>query len=383
MRPTGSLRALLSVRLVANVFHRFPYVLLTPLSGGLGVSVGATTTVLGLRELGGLASPMIGRWADAGHARRAMTWCAAGTGLLCLAVWAGPPLWLFAVVMVLSGVSKTGNDVSQSAWIAHRVPFERRGRVLGFTELTWGGAFLVGIPACAWLTDRYGWRAPFAVLGVALVVGAAWLWSSTPPDAVEDPLDTTSWRDWRPPEGSLGLFGFAVLQPFAQMMVFAVAGDWFVTSLGMSLSGLGLNTALLGVGEVLGTLTSASAADRIGKRVAAMIGVGILVPCCAAMGLVGDRAVVGVVLLVVVAIGFELSWVSALPLFTEVAPDRRASMLGAFFAVSTVSRAISSAVSGWIYTAGGIATVGIVTSTVAAVLFVTLATRVTEPAPAR
>jgi len=58
-------------------------------------------------------------------------------------------------------------------------------------------------------------------------------------------------------------------------------------------------------------------------------------------------------------------------------------MLGAFFAVSTTSRAISSAVSGWVYTEGGIATVGVVTSCVAAALFVTLARRVTEPVPAR
>jgi predicted MFS family arabinose efflux permease len=247
--------------------------------------------------------------------------------------------------MVLSGVSKTGNDTSQSAWIAHQVPFERRGRVLGLTELTWGGAFLLGIPACAWLTDRWDWRAPFVVIGVALVAGGAWLWAVTPDERAEEPPPHVPWHRWRPPSGSLGLFGFALLQPFAQMMVFAVAGDWFVTSLGMSLSGLGINTALLGVGEVVGTLTSAWAADRIGKRVAAMAGVAILVPGCAVMGLVGDRAVFGVVLLVIVAVGFELSWVSALPLFTEVAPERRAAMLGAISPVSTPSRAVTSAVS--------------------------------------
>jgi predicted MFS family arabinose efflux permease len=136
---------------------------------------------------------------------------------------------------------------------------------------------------------------------------------------------------------------------------------------------------LLGVGEVTGTLASAWSADRFGKRVAAMVGVALIVPTTAMMGTIGSNAVAGVALLVVIAIGFELSWVSALPLFTEIAPGDRAATLGAFFATATVSRAASSAAAGWIYTAGGIATVGVLAAVIAAVLLVTMAVAVSEP----
>ncbi len=381
---TRALTALIGTRLVGNIFHRFPYVLLTPLSAGLGISVATATSVLGLRELGGVAAPAIGRWADRGHERRAMTWCCTLTGALAVLIWLGnwigTPLWLFTSMMIVGGLTKIGIDTSQSAWIAHRVPFARRGRILGLTEVAWGGAFLLGVPICAWLTDRWGWRAPFGAIGFALLAGAIWIRVVTPhdePEAVDE--EQEAWHRWRPPVGSGGLFAFATLQPFAQMLVFAVAGDWFVQSLGMSLTGLGLNTMLLGIGEVAGTLGSAWSADRFGKRTAALTGVLIIVPTCAAMGLVGHRAVFGVALLVVAAVGFELSWVSALPLFTEIAPDTRAATLGAFFAVATVSRAVSSAAAGWIYTAGGIAAVGVVAASIATVLAVALRVAVAEP----
>jgi predicted MFS family arabinose efflux permease len=149
----------------------------------------------------------------------------------------------------------------------------------------------------------------------------------------------------------------------------------------MSLSGLGLNTALLGVGELTGTLASAWGADRFGKRSCAIAGIALLVPGCAALSLVGHGAAAGVGLLVAIAVGFELSWVSALPLLTEIAPQERAATLGAFFAASTVSRAVSSAVSGWLYTWGGITAIGFTAAGVAALILVTLVLGVSEPSP--
>lgn len=365
----ASLAAIVGSRLLANAVIRIPYVFLAAFSSGLALPVPAMTAILGLRELGGVASLGIGRWADHGNERRSVVACGFAAGLTTLAAgfFTGPTA--FAIVMAGNGVFLFGAGAAQSSWVAHRVAFGRRSRVLGITELTWGGAFLLGAPLCAWLIEVGGWRLPFRVLGVALLIGAAVLWHTLEPDATPDRRDApTPWRALlRTGRRSWGVVGFNVAQPFSQMLVFAVAGDWFVEHLGMSLSGLGANTVLVGAGEILGTLGTVAFADRIGPARAGILGMALVVPTTAALGLVGGNAALGVALLVVTAVGMEFGFVSAFPLLTEIAPDSRAAAIGGGIALMTISRAVAAATAGWLYATAGIGVSGICAAMISAV----------------
>lgn len=363
-----ALPTILGVRLVGNTIIRFPYVFVTAISTGLGIPIATTTALLGARELAGIASLGIGRWADHGHERRAQAACAAGAGSCVLAAGFAPSTALFSIALIAGGIGLFGAAAAQSSWVSHRVAFERRARIIGITELTWGGAFLLGAPLSAWLVQVGGWRLPFRVFGALLVVGAAITWVVLPTDSPSDG-DAEAPAKWAEFLGaarrSWGIVAYNALQPFAQMLIFAVAGDWFVQKLGMSLTGLGANTLLVGAGELVGTAGTVAFADRIGPRRAGIAGMMLVAPAAACMGLVGSNAAIGVALLVVIALGMEFSFVSAFPLATELLPTSRGAMIGATLALMTLARAVSASVAGWLYETAGIAATGLVAATLA------------------
>ena len=360
-----ALGAITLTRLAGNTLTRFPYMFITAISRGLGIRLESTTAILGFRELGGLAAPAIGQLADRGHERRTMAGGAAIAGLATLSISLihGPAL--FTVLLVVGGIAVPGFLTAQSAWIGHRVPFERQSRVFGVIELSWAGGLLIGVPICAWLESAFGWRAMFVFSGGSLLVAAALTWAVVPPD------DTMYAADAARPtidRALVGMYAYAVLQPFGQMFVFAVNGDWFVKHLGMSNGALAASTFVIGVGEAVGTGAVAVVSDRMGKRRAGIAGMAIAAPMALGLGLVHDTTGgagrwVGVVLVATFAAGIEFSFVSALPLFVELAPDARARTLGTALALMTVSRAVASAVGGVVYVHGGMAASGVVGGT--------------------
>jgi len=156
------------------------------------------------------------------------------------------------------------------------------------------------------------------------------------------------------------MFAYVVLQPFAQMFVFAVYGDWFVTQLGMSNHRLSTTSVLIGFGELVGTGMTAIVADRVGKRRSAMAGILVAAPMALLLGTVGDTAWLGVMLIVLMAVGTEFSFVSALPIIAELDPDARAASIGAATVLITIARAVASALAGVVYVTYGIGATGIV-----------------------
>jgi predicted MFS family arabinose efflux permease len=347
-------------RTVANTLVRFPYVLLAPLARGFGISITAATAVLGVRELGGLFTPIAAHHADSGHERRTMVITLAAAGS-CLAVATiGTRLWLFTVLMFLSGCAKFSSDVAQSAFVSHRVPFARRSRVIGLTETTWAVAFLTGVPLTAWLTDRWNWQLPYIVVGLAILASAGWLRWAVPADQPHSVAPRH--LGWRPPRRALPLLVFAAAQPAAQMMLFAVSGAWFEQHLGFRVNELGVVAILIGLGELIGTGTPALIGDRLGGRRLGILGAGLAIPLAGCLALVGGRSVFGVAVVVLTAIGLEITFVAALPLISEVDLTNRASMLAVAIGLGTATRALTSAVAGWVYESFGIAMTGAATA---------------------
>jgi len=343
--------------MAGNLLLRFPYAFLTAISHGLGLRLDTTTALLGIRELGGLASPAIGAVADRGHERRAMVTCAVLAGISTVAIAGHPALWLVTILLIIGGIAKFGSDTAQTAWIGHRVPFEQRGRIFGVVELSWAFAFIAGVPVCAWLEGHWGWQAMFIFSGGFLMVSGLATRFVVPAD---QPEQVEKGRRPRLSGPLVGMYAYVALQPFAQMFVFAVYGDWFVKHLHMSNARLGLSTLLIGIGEGVGTVLTALVADRLGPRRSAIAGMLLAAPLALLLGAVGGHVWFGVALLVVMSAGVEFSFVSALPIITELDPGARAAAIGLATVVITVARAASSAISGYVYVHAGIAVTGIV-----------------------
>ena len=151
-----------------------------------------------------------------------------------------------------------------------------------------------------------------------------------------------------------------LLQPFAQMLVFAVIGDWFVKSLALSTPKIGVITFSLGLAELVGTL----AVVAVAKRLNPLIGGAVAMAACALlfglMALDTTNAVLGVGLLLVADVALEFGFVSVLPAVADLNGASRGKSFGNAFAVVTGSRAIASVSAGALYVVGGFSLTAVV-----------------------
>ncbi|MGO2632866.1 MAG: MFS transporter [Galactobacter sp.] len=117
-------------------------------------------------------APLAGRFAEARGERIGYV-----TGVLIVAAstlacaWA-PEYWILLLARGLGGIGSTMFSVSAGSFIARRSPRSLRGRVSGL----YGGAFLFGNvagPLVGGLLSPLGFRMPFVIYGVALILAAA------------------------------------------------------------------------------------------------------------------------------------------------------------------------------------------------------------------
>ncbi|MFW6115930.1 MAG: MFS transporter, partial [Chloroflexota bacterium] len=172
---------ILIARTLLNVSLRLGHFFLPAIARGLGVPLAAAGTLVSVRSLAGLLAPVSGVLSDRSGGRRVMVF---GTALFAVAalLTAGFPWYATAVATFgLMGLAKTAFDPAMQAYLGERVPYERRGRALGLSELAWSLS-LLAMPLCGWLIDAVSWRAPFLLLGV---VGVPVWWltrRALPPD---------------------------------------------------------------------------------------------------------------------------------------------------------------------------------------------------------
>nr|HMQ54342.1 MFS transporter [Anaerolineae bacterium] len=152
-------------RFVFNTSRRFVYPFAPALSRGLGVPLTAITSLIAINQATGLLSPFFGPVSDRWGYRVMML---AGLGMLAVGMFASGVLPLYGIIMIalfLAGLGKSIFDPALLAYLGERVPFHRRGLVIGVTEFARGAGALGGIPLARVLIDPLGRQAPFLTLG--------------------------------------------------------------------------------------------------------------------------------------------------------------------------------------------------------------------------
>jgi DHA1 family inner membrane transport protein len=363
-RPTDvesdELASLYLARFAGNWGIRFVYPFLPTIARGLGIPLDQAGLIAALREFSGVASPLLARPIDRGHKRRAMVVAMGvfGGALLAAALAGGRVhggLALFTVALVASGLAKAAYDVASNAWLGDFVPFARRGRVVGTIETAWAVSLLVGSPVAAALIDRFSWRAPF--VAVAIVAGVATvLLRFTLREDVLVRLRPTQRGHLSGP--AIAFYVMLGLQSLGPQLVFASFGAWLEDSLGYGVAAIGTVALLLGVAELAGSTSSARFTDRLGKKRSVLLGMAVIVPATASLGIVDGHAWASIAALGLTFVGFEFAIVSALPMASELDPEARASGLGMSIASFTMTRAIGTALGVWLYVRAGIGWTG-------------------------
>jgi len=350
-RVRTSLAYLSAERFVMNTAYRFVYPFLPVIARGLGVPLEQAALLISARHIAGLATPAVTR-AVGQRPRRLIA-----TGLMLFIVGSTVTVLINAYVgallgFALIGIAKPVFDVSSQAYISARVAYSNRARYLSVFEFTWAGALLIGAPATGWLISRTSWSTPFVVFavltGISLLLLARFVDADPQlgvPTGVTTPI-TSSGRAF------LIVAGFFAL---ASEMIIVVFGAWMENSFGLSLVALGGVAFLIGASELAGEGATFAFTDRLGKRRAVLVGLGIsavgfalLVPAQNTMGI--GLAVLGLALF-----GFEFTIVSSIPLASELMPESRARYLAWMVVSMSLARGVGAAIGPILFDSFGLA----------------------------
>lgn len=273
-------------------------------------------------------------------------------GGLTIAMLGAPGL---IVGLVIFGFGRTAQQVSMGSWIADAVAYERRGRIVGRVELTWGGAALIGLPLVGALLGRFPWWAAFAILGaVSLLLGIRVLTldSRTAPAEAMTSLKPTMSR-----EAVAAIATNAAMNGAAQFL-FLSHGLWLEGTYSLDTGQVGLTIIAVGTIEVIATMGSSRLTDQLGKRRSMLAGTVLMTAAMLTLAIFSSPPlVVGLLLLVAAFLGFEFGIVSSLPLLAELDPNARAQMIGRSVSVGTVVRAMVTLAATAIYVSEGFAVV--------------------------
>jgi len=353
-------------RLVLNTARRFVYPFAPVISRGLDVPLTAVTAMVAACQAAPLVGLVSGPFADRWGYRRMMMGGLAlvALGMGAAAIW--PTYAVLTLAVVLASFGKTIYDPAIQAYVGARVPYERRGLVIGLLEFPWAGSTLIGIPLIGLLMDLGGWRiAPLSLAAAALgclLLMARLFAPDGPPPAAAGRLLGTAWSALAARPEALGALGFAFFASVANDTLFIVYGAWMESRFGLGLTALGLSTAVIGSAELLGEGLTVLAADRLGIKRAALLGAALTMAAYALLPVVGQSLAGALAGLFAVFATFEFTIVNCLSLSTELVPRHRATMMSGFFVAAGLGRVCGALVGIPIWQAGGIGAVGLVSA---------------------
>ena len=379
---------LTAARLTANSAYRFAPPFLATIARDTGVSLTTLGVALSVSELGGVLSPVLGRMVDRWPRRRTMALGLLGVAISTFAVAASPSIVWFSIALLGIAVSKTVFDISLGGWIADHVSYERRGRVVGLTEISWAGGLLVGVPIMGLVAGITSWRGGYIVAGLAVLVLAGLVSKRLEESARPTPPDAAR-RHRRRPAGAVTstpprrrrrlnprllavIVSFGCLMGAAQC-AFVTFGSWLEDDFGATAGGLAAASFGLGLVELIASTSSVRLTDQWGKRRSVALGAAVMVPTGILMFGPGQGNLpIGLALLGLYILGFEFAVVSALSLASNLVPGRPSTGIGFLFGAGTLGRAATNVLATKLYEGSGVGAAFLLGAALAAACVISL-----------
>ncbi|MDQ4074631.1 MAG: MFS transporter [Chloroflexota bacterium] len=332
-----------------------PY--LSIIAAGLGTSIVTLGWMNSLRSLMGLAAPAAGWLADRIGYRIVMR------GLLLLGavgMFLVGGSWHLGVAlagMILMGLGLFCFAPVLQAYMSARIPYERRARGLGMVEYAWALAGILGLSLSGALIGRFGWRAPFFVLGGSLLV-AFLAFGALPaaparsrPGHVAAVRRTWGWWLWRVRDflrlesntrSTWSAIGANALNVFATANIGIVYGSWLNQVYGLGPTQLGTVAVVLGVAELAGSVLVSLVSDHFGKYRTVLSSTAASVLAYVLLPFLNQGLVLVVIGLVLARFTFEVSIVGNISLLSEQVPAQRGKVLALAAAAVVVGVALAS-----------------------------------------
>lgn len=148
--------------------------------------------------------------------------------------------------------------------------FELRGRVMGIMQTSFAGSQILGIPIGIFLSNHFGWHAPFLmIVGICLFVGF-FIWTKMEPvDAhLSLKVDQSAFHHFKTTvtkRRHLIAFGATALLSTGGFMLMPFSSAFTVHNLGIEIESLPLIYLITGISAMFSGPLVGKLADRIGK----------------------------------------------------------------------------------------------------------------------
>lgn len=351
-------------RTALNTAYRMVYPFLPVLARGFGVDLKTMSMALSARAASGALGPLLAPLTDR-HGRK--FGLSVGFGLFAAGAFVaffGPGFAAFAAALVLMTLGKYVFDPAVLAHLGDLIPYERRGRALALTEMSWALAFILGIPAAGFLAGRFGWRSPFLALSCLGLAGLVTVRVFFPKGGETGAIPGDAGRAGRRPghvenyksvfgsPAALAALGLSFAASMANEMVNMVFGVWLEDSFGLKIAALGAAAAVIGISEFGGEGLVAVTVDRIGKTKALMIGLCANAGAALLLPFAGRTTATALAGLTLFYLTYEYTVVSMIPVMSEILPRARATLLAFNAAAFSLGRAAGSLASPRLYAVG-------------------------------
>jgi MFS family permease len=334
----------MSARLMLDIGTQIFNPFLPIIAAGLNTGVVEAGRLVSLRSAMGIAAPLFGALADRVGYRIVMQSGLIMTGAGLLWVGLSQSALMAAPGMILAGLGMACFLPNLQAYLSARLPYTRRARGLGMLEYTWAFTGIVGLSLTGLLISAADWRAPFYILASGMFV-MAFVFRTLPPARTGPiPLGPDAGDASRvaaPTPGAIRRFfdlgpharsaytaiGVSALNFFGAMQLMLIHGAWLNAEYGLGPTELGTVAIVLGVFDLMASVSVSLFTDRFGKRRSVIVG--------SAGALVGYLAlpwfnvgIIPAVLVLAFSRGFfEFAIVANFPLLSEQAPDRRGKVM--------------------------------------------------------
>ena len=308
---------------------------------GLNVDPASLGMALSIRSFLGVFGPFLASVADTRNRKTGMI---LGLVLFTLGssvvvIW--QEFWAFIVGISLTLIGNVVFIPSMNAFIGDRVPYEKRGRVLAIVEVSWSIAFIGGIPIVRYLLEHISWFSPFTIFAVLGLGMLFLLLLIIPNQRLPQANGNSIWKNlsriisaWPALAGLLA----GTLFTCSNEVINLIFGLWIEEQFGLNFATLTVASIVIGVSELGGEAVAGLWLDAVGKRRMIWIFLGanslvaLLLPLSAGK-LVWTMSGLGALF-----ITFEIVFISALTLMSEIMPDARATMIAATMAGFSLGR---------------------------------------------
>lgn len=364
-------------RLCLNTGLRMVYPFAPAFARQLDVPVTAVYRLVTMRNLAGFLAPLFAPLSERFGRRATMLGAMIFFGGGCLLVWLWPSYWLLGAALIIISLAKVIYDPAMQSYVGEIVSYQRRGRALAVTELSWAGALLVGGPLLGIAIEQQGWSAAFFWLGLFGLITAVLLWRFLPkvnkPTAGRGATLADYGRVlWQHPVIWAAMLHSLLLMA-GNETIFLVFGDWMELSFGLSLLALGASAGVIGSAEIVGELFAGWSVDRWGKRPVIIITGLLNALVCLLIPLSGGNLTAALATYFILFLTFEVSVVGAVPLMTEIVPSARSVVMSSIIAAGALGRAVGSWLGPFLFTQFGFTSNGYASGLITAVATLLLA----------